>query len=128
VVALVAACALAGCGGGGDKTGGGGNKTFTQAETETCLTNAGATIQPDLGTLVEGGIASISAELPENAVAINLERSETDAQNVVRAWENVAERADVDTEDLIRRLGTVVIVWDHSPTGDERDAVEGCFE
>jgi hypothetical protein len=135
VAALLAACALAGCGGGGDKTGAGGDETgvggdetFTRAETETCLTNAGATIQPDVETFVEAGIASISAELPENAVSINLERSETDAKNVVRAWENVAEGLDVDTEDLIRRLGTVVIVWDKSPTSEERAAVEGCFE
>ena len=127
-MALVAACALAGCGGAGDETSGGGDKTFTQADTETCLRNAGATIQPDVETLVEGGIASISAELPENAVAINLEHSETDATRVVRAWENAAEGLNVDTEDLIRRLGTVVIVWDDSPTDEERAAVEGCFE
>jgi hypothetical protein len=126
-VALLAACALAGCG-GGDETSGGGDKTFTQAEIESCLTSAGATIQPDVETLVEGGIASISAELPENAVAINLERSEADAERVVGAWKDVAKSVDVNTEDLIRRLGTVVVVWDKSPTGEGRALVEGCFE
>jgi hypothetical protein len=121
---LLAATVLAGCGGGDEAM-------YSVRPTVTCLVQLGAPVTQDeaeLYDVAEGaGEGGFMVRFERNGVAVGVERTAEDAKRSENAYRMSAEFFESDPGDLLERHGNVVILWEKTPTEDERRIVEDCL-
>jgi predicted small lipoprotein YifL len=124
-VAVLAGVALAGCGGDG-----GDSEPPTAREVASCVRDGGAeatTDRDDLDAVASAaGVGGVDVEWPRNSATVVIERTDSDAENTERTYELFAEGFETDLGDTLRRDGTVVVLYDKSPTDDEAALIEDC--
>jgi hypothetical protein len=117
------------CGGEG---GGGRDGTFSRNASATCLRAAGAevsTAQADLDYVAETASAGgIYATVDGETVTIAFSRTENDAERLEAAYKAFAEGFEVPVDDILKREGNAVLMWDATPTDEQVSTVEGCLK
>lgn len=120
---------LSACGGDG---GGGGDGTFGRDASATCLRDAGAdvsTAKADLDFVAETASAGgIHATVDGGTVTIAFGRTDNDAERLEAAYKAFGEGFDVPVDDILKREGNVVVMWDATPTDKQASTVEGCLK
>lgn len=119
--------------------GGGDGKTVTAADLERCLKDDDvlATLgSEELDYVAEaagdGGIyVNYGDPIPDapngNRANVAVERSGSDAKRTEAAYKVFAKAFSSSTEDVLMRKGNVVVLWDKTPTDDERSTIEDCL-
>jgi hypothetical protein len=128
VAILVLAMALVGCGGDG-----GGE--VTHHALRACLEDEGARVSTASDDLY--GVASddvwegdgMVVTIGENKAAVNVQRSEADAERLRASAEQIGEAflEGAPLDDVLKQQGNVVVEWSESPTDEENATVEGCL-
>jgi hypothetical protein len=70
----------------------------------------------------DAGVGALSADIAENTVTLVFERSDSDANQTAAAYGAFG----ADDEHLDKR-GSVVVVWDKSPTDEEKSVIDDCL-
>jgi hypothetical protein len=124
---LAVALALAALSACGDS---GGSEPPTAREVASCLRDGGAKATTDRDDLdlvaAEAGVGGVLVEWERNSANVAIERSEGDAENSERAYEVFVEGFGANADELLRRDGSVVVLYDKSPTEEEASLVEDC--
>jgi hypothetical protein len=118
---------LAACGGGG------GGGSASREPTASCLRSSGAdnvsTAKDDLDYVAQTASAGgIQATVSGTTVTIALGRTEEDAKRLEAAYKIFAEGFGVPVDDVLKRKGNAVIMWDATPTNEQSGKVEDCLK
>lgn len=126
LIALIAATSffLAGCGGGG-------SSGATPTSFASCLSAAGyepSSNKDDMDYVAQdAGVGAVVSDIGRNNVTVVFERSDGDSERTMKAYEFFAEAFDSPVNDILTRDGSVVILWERTPTSDERSTVTDCL-
>jgi len=119
--ALLAAMLLAGCGKD--------TPSYTLAKSSTCLRQ-----QPGLrlggqldfvATTATGG--AVRVRLPDNAVTLVFGQTQGDADNIDAAYRRF-HASNVGIDDVLRRQGNAVMLWQQHPSDDDLATLTGCLK
>jgi hypothetical protein len=120
---LVVVLVLAACGGGG---------SFQRDATADCLRDAGAdvsTTKDDLDYVAQAASGGgIYAKVDGTAVTVSFDRTEQDAERTEAAYKVFADAFDSPVDDILKRKGNAVLMWDATPTGEQSSTVEDCLK
>jgi hypothetical protein len=119
---VVFALLVAGCG---------GSTVYTEAKTKACLQARGATIAaPNASDIVAstalGG--AFSASLGDNSVKLVFGQNDSQATNLVLAYERFAfPNVKSGLPDVLRSYNNVVTLWHEHPQDGDLSLVIGCL-
>jgi hypothetical protein len=113
---------------------GGSSQTFTETTTLACLEEeAGVT---DINTR-QSSLDYVAQDAAEgamevevssgNTVAVLFEGTSNDAQRTSAAYGVFAEAFDSPVDDILDTRSNVVLLWERTPSDDERNLVAGCL-
>jgi hypothetical protein len=119
-VVLLVALALVACG---------GKTTYELSKTRKCLQTRGVDIGGRLdfvASTATGG--AFSAGLGDNSVKLVFGQTESDAQQIVAAYERFAlPNVKTGLPDVLRRYNNVVTLWHAHPQDADLSLVVGCL-
>ena len=111
--------------------GGGGGDHYSRDATATCLREAGADVSTsgeDLDLVAaEAGEGGLHATLDETSVTIAFERTEADAKRTMSVYRSFGDAFGMPFEDILKREGNAVALWDASPTDEQKSTVDDCL-
>jgi hypothetical protein len=114
------ALAAAGCG---------GNTTYTLPKTRKCLETRGVQVGKSLdfvASTATGG--AFSATLGDNAVKIVFGQTESDAQQIMAAYQRFAfTNVQAGLSDVLRRYNNAVTLWHAHPQDADLSLIVGCL-
>lgn len=110
-------------------SGCGGKTSYTEAKTRSCLQARGAQVGGKLdfvASTATGG--AFSAALGDNDVKLVFGQTDSDAQQIVAAYERFAfPNVRTGLPDVLRRYGNVVTLWHEHPQDADLSLVVGCL-
>lgn len=121
LASLLAVALLAGCGKD--------TPSYTLAKSSTCLRQ-----QPGLrlggqldfvATTATGG--AVRVRLPDNAVTLVFGQTQGDADNIDAAYRRF-HASNVGIDDVLRRQGNAVMLWQQHPSDDDLATLTGCLK
>jgi len=72
-------------------------------------------------------VGAVLADIDGNRVTVVFESSDDDARRAVDAYEARPGRSAASSDELLRRDGPIVVVWEAPPSEAQRSAVEHCL-
>lgn len=118
---IVLALLAAGCG---------GKTAYSLEKTRTCLSQRGATVDGKfndfVATTASGG--AFEAQLGDNSVKLVFGQTESDAQQIVEAYQRFAfANVRGGLPDVLRRYTNVVTLWHMHPQDADLSLIIGCL-
>jgi hypothetical protein len=120
LASLLLVVALAGCGKD--------TPTYSLSKTSTCLQGAGAKLGGQLdfvATTATGGASRV--RLHDNAVTVVFGETQGDADNIDAAYRRF-HASNVGIDDVLRRQGNAIMLWQHHPSDADLATVTGCLK
>lgn len=74
------------------------------------------------------GVGAINVTGDNQGIQVVVERNEDDAKRTVEQYRVFAGALSGSVDDLLQRHGNVVVLYDKTPTDDERTIVEDCLD
>jgi hypothetical protein len=126
VLIVLAAFAVAGCGGGSSSS-----TPYTRAASKQCIeTTLGIHSFPAVGDDFVASTASSGAmrvRLSDNAVTILFGASEDEANNLADAYRRFHAK-NVGVEDILRTQNNAVLLWQLHPSAADENSIHGCLK
>lgn len=115
----------AGCG-GGDST------SYSSARVRDCVDDtAGIEVtaeRQDLDAVMEDAEAgAFKVTVDGEDVSLAFSETEGDARRMAATLEVFATAFNAPVDDILERRGNLVILWENTPTDEQRDALGGCL-
>lgn len=120
LASLLLAGALSGCGKN--------TPTYALSKTSTCLRGTGAKLGGQLdfvATTATGG--AVRVRLHDNAVTIVFGQTQGDADNIDAAYRRF-HASNVGIDDVLRRQGNAIMLWQQHPSDPDLATVTGCLK
>lgn len=120
LASLLLVVALAGCGKD--------TPTYSLSKTSTCLQSAGAKLGGQLdfvATTATGGASRV--RLHDNAVTVVFGETQGDADNIDAAYRRF-HASNVGIDDVLRRQGNAIMLWQRHPSDADLATVTGCLK
>jgi hypothetical protein len=117
---LLAVALLAGCGKD--------SPTYTLAKSSACLRSNGVALGGPLdfvATTATGG--AVRAHLRDNALTLVFGLTQDDADNIDAAYRRF-HATNVGINDVLRRQGNAVMLWQEHPSDSDLAIVTGCLK
>ena len=112
-----------GNGGGGDYAFAASRDYVEQSEAKEVITN-----RDELDYVAEdAGEGAFAITTETNRATVLFERTENDARRTEEAYRLFLEAFASEIDDLLSRDGNVVVLWDKTPTDEERELLEDCL-
>jgi hypothetical protein len=118
--ALLAIGVLAGCGKD--------TPSYSLAKSSACLTQDGVALGGQLdfvATTATGG--AVRVRLHDNALTLVFGQTEGDADNIDAAYRRF-HSSNVGIDDVLRRQGNAVMLWQAHPSDEDLATVTGCLK
>ncbi len=118
--ALLAAGVLAGCG----KS----TPTYSLAKSSACLRQDGVALGGQLdfvATTATGG--AVRVRLRDNSLTLVFGQTQGDADNIDAAYRRF-RASNVGIDDILRRQGNAVMLWQQHPSDDDLATITGCLK
>jgi hypothetical protein len=126
VLIILAAFALAGCGGGSSSS-----SAYTRPASKQCIeTTLGIHSFPAVGDDFVASTASNGAmrvRLSDNAVTILFGASEAEASNLADAYRRFHAQ-NVGVEDVLRTQSNAVLLWQLHPSAADENSIHDCLK
>ena len=110
-------------------SGCGGKTSYTVAKTRACLQQRGAEVGRNLdfvASTATGG--AFSAGLGDNSLKLVFGQTESDAEQIVAAYQRFAfPNVRTGLPDVLRRYSNVVTLWHEHPQDADLSLVVGCL-
>jgi hypothetical protein len=86
------------------------------------------TNQDDLDYVAQdAGEGAFETDIGSNSVTVVFERSDGDAKRTEAAYKVFGAAFDTPVEDILHRAGSVVVVWDKTPSDSEEQQLADCL-
>lgn len=110
-------------------SGCGGKTSYTVVKTRSCLQARGAQVGRNLdfvASTATGG--AFSAALGDNTVKLVFGQTDSDAQQIIAAYQRFAfPNVRTGLADVLRRYSNVVTLWHEHPQDADLSLVVGCL-
>jgi hypothetical protein len=120
LASLLAVALLAGCGKD--------TPTYTLAKSSACLRQNGVQLGGPLdfvATTATGG--AVRVHLRDNALTLVFGQTQGDADNIDAAYRRF-HASNVGIDDVLRRQGNAIMLWQQHPTDSDIAIVTGCLK